>query len=561
MRTKLLGGLLFASLITATTDVHAQANTSLSNLATPTAVNTHLLPGANAARNFGSSSLNWRSIYFSDTIFLRGYKFISGDNNYNTSLGLEAGLSTSASHTISIGYRALNNINSAGVNNIGIGSNTLSNVDFGSDNIAIGKDAGLGIVSTGWNIAIGNGALANGEGDGSVAIGHEAIYNGGGLSNTAVGNYSLRGNTWGHNNVGVGYESIYTNTVGEGNTAVGIRSLWSTIGSYNVALGAHSMIGTGLGGATVAIGSYAGHSLTSSSDNIFIGDNTSATIPSISNSIAIGSVAVVTASDQARIGNPFTASIGGYTNWTNLSDGRFKKNLKENVPGLSFITKLHPVTYTLDLDGLDKVLNVPLNEQARKASRNGEKVPERKLSSEEAAARASKAQYIHTGFVAQEVEKVAKELGYNFSGVDAPKNGKDLYGLRYAEFVVPLVKAVQELNEQNAALEERVKKLEKLILKNSSGNQTVILSGAKLEQNVPNPFTGNTIIAYNIPAGEATGRLVITDMKGSVVKAINVNSGGKAQVTLNKGTLAAGEYIYSLWVGETKVDSKRMSVK
>lgn len=560
MRTKFLTGLLFASLISTTVDVHAQANTSLSNLATPTAVNTHLLPGTNAARDFGSSSLNWRSIYFSDTIFLRGYKFISGDNNYNTSLGLEAGLSTSTSHTISIGYRALNNINSAGVNNIGIGSNTLSNVDWGSDNIAIGKDAGFGIVSSGWNIAIGNGALANGEGDGSVAVGYESLYNGG-YTNTAVGNYSLRGNTWGHSNVGVGYESIYSNTVGEGNTALGIRSLWSTIGGYNVALGANSMIGTGSSGSTVAIGASAGHSLTSSSDNVFIGDNATATIASISNSIAIGSTAVVTASDQVRIGTPFTTSIGGYAGWTNLSDGRFKKNLKENVPGLSFITKLHPVTYTLDLDGLDKVLNVPLNEQARKAFKNGKEIPEREQSPEAAAARANKAKYVHTGFIAQEVEKAAKELGYNFSGVDAPKNGKDLYGLRYAEFVVPLVKAVQELNEQNAALEERVKKLEKLILKNSSGNQTVILSGAKLEQNVPNPFTGNTIIAYNIPAGETAGRLVITDMNGSVVKAINVNSGGKAQITLNKGTLAAGEYIYSLWVGETKVDSKRMSVK
>ena len=38
-------------------------------------------------------------------------------------------------------------------------------------------------------------------------------------------------------------------------------------------------------------------------------------------------------------------------------------------------------------------------------------------------------------------------MGYDFSGVDAPKNDKDIYGLRYSEFVVPLVKAVQELNE------------------------------------------------------------------------------------------------------------------
>jgi hypothetical protein len=48
-----------------------------------------------------------------------------------------------------------------------------------------------------------------------------------------------------------------------------------------------------------------------------------------------------------------------------------------------------------------------------------------------------------TGFIAQEVEQAANEIEYDFSGVDAPKND-DLYGLRYVEFVVPLVKAVQE---------------------------------------------------------------------------------------------------------------------
>jgi len=58
------------------------------------------------------------------------------------------------------------------------------------------------------------------------------------------------------------------------------------------------------------------------------------------------------------------------------------------------------------------------------------------------------------GFIAQEVEQAAHSIGYDFSGVDAPKNENDFYGLRYAEFVVPLVKAVQELSTQNAALQQ-----------------------------------------------------------------------------------------------------------
>ena len=63
---------------------------------------------------------------------------------------------------------------------------------------------------------------------------------------------------------------------------------------------------------------------------------------------------------------------------------------------------------------------------------------------------------IRSGFIAQEVEQAAKEIGYDFSGVDAPKNANDFYGIRYAEFVVPLVKAVQELSHENEQLKKKV---------------------------------------------------------------------------------------------------------
>ena len=70
-----------------------------------------------------------------------------------------------------------------------------------------------------------------------------------------------------------------------------------------------------------------------------------------------------------------------------------------------------------------------------------------------------------TGFIAQEVEKAALGLGFDFSGVEAPKNEKSFYGLRYAEFVVPLVKAVQELKAENDALKARLDALEAILSK------------------------------------------------------------------------------------------------
>lgn len=39
--------------------------------------------------------------------------------------------------------------------------------------------------------------------------------------------------------------------------------------------------------------------------------------------------------------------------------------------------------------------------------------------------------------------------------MDKPKNDTSHYGLRYAEFVVPLVKAVQELETKNEKIEKQ----------------------------------------------------------------------------------------------------------
>src|SRR5262249_28861085 len=138
-------------------------------------------------------------------------------------------------------------------------------------------------------------------------------------------------------------------------------------------------------------------------------------------------------------------SIGGYVGWTTFpSDARVKKNLKENVPGLAFINKLKPLTYNLDLDAIDKIMQPG----EMKTSDGTTKL----LSQQELKARKEKEQIVYTGFVAQDVEKAAKELNYDFSGVDIPKNDKGVYGLRYAEFVVPLVKAVQELSAQDEGI-------------------------------------------------------------------------------------------------------------
>jgi hypothetical protein len=180
----------------------------------------------------------------------------------------------------------------------------------------------------------------------------------------------------------------------------------------------------------------------------------------LTNATAIGYNAVVDASNKVRIGNTSVTSIGGHVGWTDFPDKRYTKNISENVPGLSFISKLKPVTFTRDVEAMDAVLRPP------RQPGQGQSEEDLKLSAEEIASKQAKSQIVYTGFIAQEVEQAAQETGYDFSGVDAPTSDKGMYGLRYAEFVVPLVKAVQEqqqlIQEQQQMIQELQKRIEEL---------------------------------------------------------------------------------------------------
>ena len=262
------------------------------------------------------------------------------------------------------------------------------------------------------------------------------------------------------------------------------------------------------------------------------------------------------------MGNGATATYRAYANWTNISDGRFKKNIKENVPGLEFINKLQPITYTLDAAGIDNFLHKDLP-QDKQSGEKAKAVMNKAL--------AEKEKVIYTGFVAQDVEKAAKSLNYDFSGVDAAKNNKDLYGLRYAEFVVPLVKAVQELSKQNDSLknaynekfdeqQKQIDELKAMISSNPStfNHQLSTISSASLAQNIPNPFQNSTTINYSLPNQFTSAKIIVTDKSGKVLKEIAVSGTGKGSINIDATTLSSGAYQYSLYVDGRMIDTKQM---
>ena len=317
-------------------------------------------------------------------------------------------------------------------------------------NTAIGVKA-LNTNTTGYqNTAIGYQSLSsNTTGYGNTGIGYMPIKtNVSGFKNTAVGWASLYNNYEGYGNDAFGYKALYANTYGDYNSSFGLQSLMAnTTGNYNTAAGVSALYSNTTGTGNTAVGHYTLGPSSSSSYSTAIGYYAISNSGNFGYATGLGAFAYPSASYQMRIGGTMITSIRGQVGWTSTSDARVKENIKENVPGLSFITKLRPVTYTINTKKQDKFL---IQNQS-----DSMKV---KLMLPESEYEASSS-IIRTGFVAQEVEKVAKELGFNFDGVDAPQNENSLYGIRYAEFVVPLVKAIQE---QQAIIENLQKRIEKL---------------------------------------------------------------------------------------------------
>ena len=356
-----------------------------------------------------------------------------------------------------------------------------------------------------------------------------------GTSNSAFGARSLYANTSGFDNTGTGYEALSTNTGGSNNTANGAYAL-----AFNVT-----------GNSNTAVGSNAGSSGTGNS-----------------NATAIGYNAITTASNQVVIGNTYVTSIIGYNNVTIVSDGRIKKNIRSEVPGLDFVNLLIPVTYSLNLEALDEIQKSDDPEINRiKDSINDSLSPEIKKFIAES--RAKKEKQVYSGFIAQDVEKAAQSVGYDFSGVDVPTNDNTAYGLRYAEFVVPLVKAVQELSDQNNKLQEQVNELSARLDKLESAlnsQRTVVIDNSEVNKNLsfslfPNPANGSVTINYSLNV-DAPISFELYNMSGQRLKSIMQFQNQKAgtyNVLVSVGELGKGTYIVKASSGN-QLESKQLII-
>ncbi|RZJ68770.1 MAG: hypothetical protein EOO50_00905 [Flavobacterium sp.] len=417
---------------------------------------------ANTSGN-NNTALGYRALYAGSTA------------SWNTAIGANALKNTTTGESnVALGSGALTT-NTSGNGNTATGTNSLVSNTIGSGNTAVGAASlhdnidGIGNTAVGsstlyyttsgsQNTAIGASALIdNKTGSGNVASGAFAIRkNVTGINNTAMGRYALTANMDGNSNTASGANALGSNVSGNNNTISGIlAAVFNISGSNNTASGASALYSSN-GSGNSAFGTGALITNTVGNNNTAVGNTANTSTGIISNATAIGNAAIVNLSDKVRFGNAAVTVIEGQVPYFNPSDARFKFNVKQNVPGLDFIMKLKPVTYNFDTRKFQQYLS--------------QNIPDSLKTDVKGNAFDKSSGIVRTGFLAQDIEKAANELGYDFDGLHIPdaSNPTDNYSVAYSQFIMPLVKSVQEqqgeieaLRKENVALKAESEKRKK----------------------------------------------------------------------------------------------------
>lgn len=341
---------------------------------------------------------------FSGVILKGGLPFIHnyrGPNTsgYNTFIGLHSG---NFSLYASDPYASFN-----GSFNTAVGWGTLTSLTTGSENCAFGY---LSMIS-------------NTEGIFNSAFGHSSLYsNTTGYENSGFGHAALHQTTTGKYNSAFGSKSLYNSQFANENSAFGYKSLYNCTASFNSAFGSKSLENNTTGVANSAFGIGTLQNNISGSNNTAIGNIAGSLITTGNNNIAIGFDAQVpngTSSNQIRIGNTSISYAGIQVAWSITSDRRWKENIQPTNLGLNFISKLNPVFYTR------------INDENQK---------------------------IEYGLIAQELEQVLKEEGVTNAAM-LTIDGEGRYELRYNDLFAPMIKAIQELKNENDQLKSEIESL------------------------------------------------------------------------------------------------------
>lgn len=242
---------------------------------------------------------------------------------------------------------------------------------------------------------------------------------------------------------------------------------------------------------------------------------------------------------------------GGNT-WVVLSDARLKKDVRDFTDGLEILQKIHPVWFRYN----------------GKAGTNTE--------NQEVGILAQEMQHIAPYMIGETVYedeqgKQENYLNYNANAlfyilVNAVKEQQLEIEHLQAEKTNYQIE-LDEIRASNADLQQQLDELKQLVQQFTSRpsaadgvmpSSSVVITGATLEQNQPNPFTETTLIQYFIPETVGTAALQITNVEGKLIKLIPIKSRGKGQTRLEAQSLQAGTYFYTLLIDGKVLDTKQM---
>jgi len=478
---------------------------------------------------------------------------------------------TSNSLNTAVGEWAMRDANSA-EHNTALGYTSLYSITNGINNTAGGAGSMFSLTTAVENTAFGYGALYfNKTGGDNVAVGEYSLQSNLASANTAVGTGALQSNTTGISNTAVGTTSLGGST-GSANTAIGNWAGMNNAGDYNTFLGDSAGAYNTTGYHNTYVGHLAGDGtgFSTVSNTTCLGDEAGFSATSVvSNSIYLGNNAIT---------NVYAVPLG----FSAYSDRRIKDSIKANVPGLAFINRLKPVTYNLDIHKEASLMNVQdtINWPGKY---DVEKIKQ-------------------SGFIAQAVDSAAQACKYNFSGLGKPQSPNGLYTLGYTTFVVPLVKAVQELSAKNDTLHDSIRSMRSTLdslrttlksiqtclnqLCGTSGGQGVTgphgngdgtsnnntnpslntqditlstsIGTPLLYQNAPNPFSSGTKINYYLPEGTMGASIIFYDTYGNTIKTVQLSQTGNGTLNTTPDNLSNGIYSYSLIVNGAVIDTKKM---
>lgn len=248
------------------------------------------------------------------------------------------------------------------------------------------------------------------------------------------------------------------------------------------------------------------------------------------------------------------------------SDSRFKSNVMALDDPLAHLIKLDGVKYDYnDKEKTDKYTLSYRDSAGGKDIPEGEELSEKEKASikeEDLLANEKGNTESRTGFIAQDMQKIFPHL--------VKQDEAGYLAIDYTGLIPVIVEAIKEQQLIINAQSLKIKELESIInggngtentTKSYAANgeeNTELEHNAFLYANVPNPFYSTTEIKYFLPEGTRNAYLIIYNMRGESIKTMTLGGQGIGCVIIDGGQLAAGMYIYTLYINGKELDSKRM---